>query len=74
MLGLVARQRKGYAMDLDEGLEGHHSLGAPVFDAEGKGFGSVWITATALRLTKADQARLAPFVIAAAQRIMNALR
>jgi len=67
-------KRKGYAMDLGEGLEGHHCLGAPVFDVAGRVFASVWITATAPRLTKANGARLAPFVIEAAQRITDALR
>lgn len=64
---------KGYATDFGEGLEGHHCLGAPVFDAERRVFASVWITAPTPRLTKADEKRIAPFVIEAAQRITDAL-
>jgi len=71
---LTEVKRKGYATDLGEGLEGHHCLGAPVFDAEGRVFASVWITAPTPRLTEADEKRIAPFVIEAAERITDALR
>jgi DNA-binding IclR family transcriptional regulator len=71
---LAAVREQGYAMDLGEGLEGHHCLGAPVFDAEGHPIASVWITAPAPRLSEADGERLAPSVIEAADRVTEALK
>ena len=64
----------GYAMDLGETVEGHHCLGAPVFDADGRPLAAVWITAPTPRLSKADGKRLAPHVIQAAQMITEALK
>ena len=46
-------RRRGYAMDLGEGVEGHHCLGAAVRDAEDRPVASVWITAPAARLSGA---------------------
>jgi DNA-binding IclR family transcriptional regulator len=71
---LAEVKRNGYAMDLGETLEGHHCLGAPVFDADGRAFASIWITAPAPRLSDADGERLAPSVILAAQRVTEALK
>jgi DNA-binding IclR family transcriptional regulator len=71
---LAEVKRQGYAMDLGEAIEGHHCLGAPVFDAEGYPIAAVWITALTPRLTEADGARLAPRVIEAARRVTEALR
>lgn len=64
----------GYAMDLGETVEGHHCLGAPVFDSDGRPLAAIWITAPTPRLSKADGKRLAPHVIQAAQTITEALR
>ena len=71
---LAEVKRNGYAMDLGEGVEGHHCLGAPVFDAEDRLIASVWITAPTPRLSEADGKRLAPIVIEAARRITEALK
>ncbi len=71
---LAGVRSQGYATDLGEGLEGYHCLGAPVFDAEGEAFASVWITAPAVRLTPAKIRNHAPAVIKAAQMITEALR
>ncbi len=71
---LAMVREKGYAMDLGEGLEGHHCLGAPIFDVDGRPLASIWITAPTPRLSEADGARLAPAVIQAAQRVTEALR
>jgi DNA-binding IclR family transcriptional regulator len=69
----LVRQR-GYAMDLGETMEGHHCLGAPVFDANEKPIASLWITAPTPRLSEADGERLAPAVIRAAQMVTEVLR
>jgi DNA-binding IclR family transcriptional regulator len=69
----LVRQR-GYAMDLGETMEGHHCLGAPVFDVNEKPIASLWITAPAPRLSEADGERLAPAVIHAAQMVTEVLR
>lgn len=66
--------KNGYAMDLGETVEGHHCLGAPVFDADARPLAAVWITAPTLRLSKADGKRLAPHVIQAAETITEALK
>jgi DNA-binding IclR family transcriptional regulator len=69
----LVRQR-GYAMDLGETMEGHHCLGAPIFDAKEKPIASLWITAPAPRLSEADGERLAPAVIRAAHMVTEVLR
>ena len=69
----LVRQR-GYAMDLGETMEGHHCLGAPIFDANEMPIASLWITAPALRLSEADGERLAPAVIRAAHMVTEVLR
>jgi DNA-binding IclR family transcriptional regulator len=69
----VVRQR-GYAMDLGETVEGHHCLGAPVFDTDGRPLASIWISAPTPRLSEADGERLSPHVIKAAQMITETLR
>jgi DNA-binding IclR family transcriptional regulator len=69
----LVRQR-GYAMDLGETMEGHHCLGAPIFDANEKPIASLWITAPAPRLSEADGERLAPAVIRAAHMVTEVLR
>jgi DNA-binding IclR family transcriptional regulator len=71
---LAKVRENGYAMDLGEGLEGHHCLGAPVFDADGRAFASLWVTAPTPRLSEADGERLAPSVIKAAQMVTEALK
>jgi len=65
---------RGYAVDLGETMEGHHCLGAPVFDANELPIASLWITAPAPRLTEFDGERLAPAVIRAAQMVTEVLR
>lgn len=67
-------RERGYAMDLGETMEGHHCLGAPIFDANEHVIASLWITAPAPRLTEADGKRLAPAVIRAAQMVTETLR
>ena len=68
----LVRQR-GYAMDLGETMEGHHCLGAPIFDASERAIASIWITAPAPRLCEADGVRLAAAVIRAAQMVTEVL-
>ncbi len=64
----LVRQR-GYAMDLGETVEGHHCLGAPVFDADARPIACIWITALTPRLGEAEGERLAPDVIHAARAV-----
>jgi DNA-binding IclR family transcriptional regulator len=71
---LAKVRRKGYAMDLGETAEGHHCLGAPVFDPDGRPIASLWITAPAPRLGRSVEKRHAPKVIQAAQMLTEALR
>ncbi len=71
---LAQVRQQGYALDLGETVEGHHCLGAPVFDADERPLASIWITAPTPRLNAADGQRLAPHVIKAAQMISEALR
>lgn len=70
---LAKVRRQGYAMDLGETVEGHHCLGAPVFDSEGRVIASVWITAPAPRLGRKNERKHAPHVIRAAQMITDIL-
>jgi len=67
-------RRQGYALDLGEGIEGHHCIGAPVFDGEQRPIASVWITAPAPRIRERDQGRLAPFVKEAGRRVSEAMK
>lgn len=65
---------RGYALDLGETMEGHHCLGAPIFDANDKAIASLWITAPAPRLSEADGVRLAPAVMRAAHMVTEVLQ
>jgi DNA-binding IclR family transcriptional regulator len=67
-------RRQGYALDLGEGIEGHHCIGAPVFDGEQRPIAAVWITAPAPRIRVRDQERLAPFVREAGRRVSEAMQ
>jgi len=71
---LAEVRQQGYAMDLGEMVEGHHCLGAPVFDEDGRPLASVWIAAPAPRLGLAEGQRLAPQVIRAAKMVTETLR
>lgn len=71
---LALVREKGYALDLGETVEGHHCLGAPIFDADERPLAAIWITAPTPRLSAADGKRLAPHVIKAAQMISEVLR
>lgn len=71
---LAEVRENGYATDWGETLEGHHCLGAPIFDADDRPLASVWITAPAPRLSVADSKRVAPHVIRAAGMITETLR
>lgn len=51
---------QGFAVDAGEHLEGHHCLGAPIFDAEGNAIASLWITGPSQRLSEERMAKLAP--------------
>jgi DNA-binding IclR family transcriptional regulator len=65
-------RKQGYALDLGEGIEGHHCIGAPVLDGQQRPVAAVWITAPAPRLRERDRARLAPFVSEAGWRVSAA--
>ena len=53
---------QGSATDAGEHLEGHHCLGAPIFDAEGMAVASIWITGPSQRLSEELMVTLAPTV------------
>ncbi len=67
-------QREGFATDLGEHLEGHHCLGAPVFERDGTAIASLWITGPSLRLDEARIGALAATVVAAGRLATMALR
>ena len=64
----------GFATDLGEHLEGHHCLGAPVFDREDRAVASLWITGPSQRLDESRIAELAVRVIEAGRIATKALR
>ncbi len=64
----------GWATDLGEHLEGHHCLGAPVFDRIGIAVASLWITGPSQRLDEARIAAFAPVVVEAGRLASVALR
>lgn len=64
----------GFATDLGEHLEGHHCLGAPVFDREDRAVASLWITGPSQRLDESRIAALAGRVIEAGHIATKALR
>jgi DNA-binding IclR family transcriptional regulator len=51
---------QGYATDAGEHLEGHHCLGAPIFDAEGIAVASLWITGPSQRLSEDLMLKVSP--------------
>jgi len=70
---LDAVRAQGFAVDAGEHLEGHHCLGAPVFDAAGRAIASLWITGPSQRLSEERMAKLAPKVKKAGQMATAAL-
>ena len=64
---------KGYAVDAGEHLEGHHCLGAPIFDATGEAIASLWITGPSQRLSEERMLKLAPVVKEAARMASSVL-
>ncbi len=64
----------GFATDLGEHLEGHHCLGAPVFDREDRAVASLWITGPSQRLDESRIAAVAGRVIEAGHIATKALR
>ena len=70
---LEAVRAQGYAVDAGEHLEGHHCLGAPIFDASGEAIASLWITGPSQRLSEERMAKLAPVVMKAGQMVSAAL-
>ncbi len=71
---LESVRAQGYAVDEGEHLEGHHCLGAPIFDAEGKAIASLWITGPSQRLSSERMAELAPVAKKAGEMASSALR
>ncbi len=59
---LDAVRSRGFAVDVGEHLEGHHCLGAPIMDAEGKAIASLWISGPSQRLPEERLTNLAPVV------------
>jgi IclR family transcriptional regulator, acetate operon repressor len=59
---LDAVRARGFAVDVGEHLEGHHCLGAPIMDAEGKAIASLWISGPSQRLPEERLKNLAPVV------------
>jgi DNA-binding IclR family transcriptional regulator len=64
---------QGFAVDAGEHLEGHHCLGAPIFDADGNAIASLWITGPSQRLSEERMLKLAPVVKKAGQMVTMAL-
>lgn len=65
---------EGFATDLGEHLEGHHCLGAPIFDREDRAVASLWITGPSQRLDEGRIAALADTVVEAGRMATRALR
>jgi DNA-binding IclR family transcriptional regulator len=59
---LDAVRVQGFAVDVGEHLEGHHCLGAPIMDAEGKAIASLWISGPSQRLPEERLKNLALLV------------
>jgi DNA-binding IclR family transcriptional regulator len=59
---LDAVRAQGFAVDVGEHLEGHHCLGAPIMDAEGKAIASLWISGPSQRLPEERLKNLALLV------------
>lgn len=70
---LEAVRAQGWAVDAGEHLEGHHCLGAPIFDAEGRAIASLWITGPSQRLSEDRMMKLVPVVKKAGQMATAAL-
>lgn len=66
-------RKQGWAVDAGEHLEGHHCLGAPILDAEGRAMASLWITGPSQRLSEERMAKLAPVVKKAGSMVSAAL-
>lgn len=66
-------RKKGWAVDAGEHLEGHHCLGAPIFDMEGNAIASLWITGPSQRLSEERMVKLAPVVKKAGAMVTAAL-
>lgn len=64
---------EGFAVDAGEHLEGHHCLGAPIFDADGIAIASLWITGPSQRLSEERMKKLAPVVKQAGDMVTAAL-
>ncbi len=71
---LKAVRAQGYAIDAGEHLEGHHCLGAPIFDDEGNAMASLWITGPSQRLSEERMVKLASVVKKAGAMATTALR
>lgn len=70
---LAEVRRKGYAVDDEEGEFGSRCVGAPIFDHTGAVVASVSVAAPVQRLSRRQLPRMAPLVIAAAQKISQDL-
>jgi len=70
---LAEVRRKGYAVDDEEGEFGSRCVGAPIFDHTGGVVASISIAAPVQRMGRRHLARLAPLVIATAQKISTDL-
>lgn len=66
-------RQQGWAVDAGEHMEGHHCLGAPIFDAEGYPMASLWITGPSQRLSEERMTKLAPVVKKAGAMVTAAL-
>lgn len=70
---LEKTRRRGYAVDLAEGLEGIHCVGAPVLDSYEYPVAAVTVMAPSFRLAKSDFAALGAQCVAAAKAIRERL-
>jgi len=67
-------RQAGFATDLGEHLEGHHCLGAPILDRNGRAVASLWITGPSQRLDEGRIGDLAPVMREAGRLASSALR
>ncbi len=65
---------EGFALDLGEHLEGHHCVGSPVLDPDGRAVASLWITGPSMRLSEERMVSLAPVVVEAGRKATAALK
>lgn len=70
---LAKTRQRGYAIDLAEGLEGIHCIGAPIYNQYEYPVAALTVMSPSFRLTEADFARLGRECVQAAREIQERL-